>query len=82
MKELTELWRKDEEMHGQKLIYKLRLQDKERLSQKQYFLPKVVFSKVFNLDENNLYGFAVNKPLPIRYPFQIYRSEINKRYSG
>ena len=45
-------------MHGQKLIYKLRLQDEEKLPKKR------VFFKVLKLDENNQYGFAITKPLP------------------
>ena len=47
MKEFMDLWRKDKEMHGQKLFYKLRLQDEEKLSKKR------VFFKVLKLDENN-----------------------------
>ena len=47
MKGLMDLWWKDEGMHGQKLNYKLRLQDEEKLSKKR------VFSKLFKLDENN-----------------------------
>ena len=45
--------------NADKVIYNLRL-DREEQSQ-----PRRVFWRIFKLDENNQYGFAMTKPLPV-----------------
>ena len=59
MDKLYSLWKEEDLKSCHKPIYNVRL-DGEETSKKRR-----VFSKVFKLDENNQYGFAMTKPLPI-----------------
>ena len=59
MDKLYSLWKEEDLKNCDKPIYNVRL-DGEESSKKRR-----VFSEVFKLDENNQYGFAMTKPLPI-----------------
>ena len=59
MDKLYSLWKEEDLKSCDKPIYNVRL-DGEESSKKRR-----VFSEVFKLDENNQYGFAMTKPLPI-----------------
>ena len=59
MDKLYSLWKEEDLKSCHKPIYKVRL-DREENSKKRR-----VFNKVFKLDENNQYGFAMTKALPI-----------------
>ena len=58
-KRLYDLFKQEDLKSSNKPIYSLRL-DTEDQSKKRR-----VFSKIFKLYENNQYGFAIRKPLPI-----------------
>ena len=59
MDKLYSLWKEEDLKSCHEPIYNVRL-DGEKSSKKRR-----VFSKVFKLVENNQYGFAMTKPLPI-----------------
>ena len=59
MSELYNLWKQENLNSGIKLIDDICLDGKDKSSKRR------VFSKIFKLDENNQYGFAMTKPLPI-----------------
>ena len=59
MDKLYSLWKEEDLKSCHKPIYNVRLDGEESGRKRR------VFSKVFNLDENNQYGFAMTKPLPI-----------------
>ena len=59
MDKLYSLWKEEDPKTCHKPIYNVRLDGDESRKKRR------VFSKVFKLDENNQYGFAMTKPLPI-----------------
>ena len=59
MDKLYSLWKEEYLKSCHKPIYNVRLDGEESSKKKR------VFSKVFKLNENNQYGFAMTKPLPI-----------------
>ena len=59
MQELYDLWKNETLATCHKPIYSLRLNGEESPKKRR------VFSKIFKLDENNQYGFAMTKSLPI-----------------
>ena len=59
MGRLYSLWKEEDLKSCHKPIYNIRL-DGDETSKKRR-----VFNKVFKLDENNQYGFAMTKSLPI-----------------
>ena len=59
MQNLIDLWKNEDRKNPHKIIYNLCF-DGEEQSQ-----PRRAFSKICKLDENNQYGFAMTKPLPI-----------------
>ena len=59
MDKLYSLWKEEDLKSCHKSIYNVRLDGKESSKNRR------IFSKVFKLDENNQYGFAMTKPLPI-----------------
>ena len=59
MNKLINLRNEENKKSDHKLIYKIQI-DREEMSKQRR-----VFSKIFKLDENNQYGFAMRKPLPI-----------------
>ena len=56
---LYDLFKQENLNSCNKPIYSLRLDEEEQSKKRK------VFSKIFKLDENNQYGFAMAKPLPI-----------------
>ena len=59
MGRLYELWKGQDLKTKNKPIYNTCLNEEEKSSKRR------IFPKIFKLDENNQYGFAMRKPLPI-----------------
>ena len=59
MGRLYELWKSQDLKTENKPIYNICLNGEEKSSRRR------IFSKIFKLDKNNQYGFAITKPLPI-----------------
>ena len=52
------MFKKEDLKSSNKPIYKIRLDEEQESKGRR------IFSKIFKLDENNQYGFAMTKPLP------------------
>ena len=59
IQDLTDSWKEEDSKNPHKLNYNLRVKGEETSQARRVFL------KIFKLDENNPYGFAMIKPLPI-----------------
>ena len=59
MGRIYELWKGQDLKTKNKPIYNICLNEEEKSSKRR------IFPKIFKLDENNQYGFAMRKPLPI-----------------
>ena len=59
IQDLIDSWKEEDSKNPHKLNYNLRVKGEETSQARRVFL------KIFKFDENNQYGFAMTKPLPI-----------------
>ena len=65
-KRTKRVWKSEDLKTKNKPIYNICLDGEEKSSKRR------IFSKIFQLDKNNQYGFAMTKPLPI----SIFKKEV------